>query len=279
MYHIKRKNIRLLALLAALSALCGCNSEDISKELPAEAFSMTSSPPIELHVETWQTRASTVEMTTSDTTIITTAKLPEETQWRQYYASDFSEEYNDFLSRCVFVGDSICRGLSAYDIIPARQVVAQGNVAARSIFEYTFRVSGNEMTIIPALVDLKPEYIVFSMGMNDVNITSEETFCENYGYLLSQTQTFVPDAKLIVLSVTPVLESSKFTSNKNIDSFNAALEAYLSDKEGWTYVDIAPAIKNDQNALREGFSGEDGVHLAPDAYYDILYRLCQYIVG
>lgn len=279
--EIKRIS-NITAVLLVLSAVGGCASEDISKDLPPEAITFTSSPPIELKIETWPSKETTPALTTTGETspsAVTTAEIPADTEWRQYYASDFSEEYNDFLSRCVFVGDSICRGLAAYDIIPAKRVVAQGNVAARNIFEFTFRVGGDEMTIIPALVDLKPEYVVFSMGMNDVNITSQETFCQNYGELLSQAESFIPNSKFIVLSVTPVLESSKFTSNENIDSFNEALEAYLADKENWTYVNIAPSIKNDKNALREGFSGEDGVHLAPDAYYDILYRLCQCMVG
>ncbi|MBO6093439.1 MAG: hypothetical protein J6P40_07445, partial [Oscillospiraceae bacterium] len=66
----------------------------------------------------------------------------------------------------MFVGDSICSGLKAYELLPANQVLAVGNVAARNIFEdwVEFKVNGEKMTLLPALVDLKPKYIVFSMG-------------------------------------------------------------------------------------------------------------------
>ncbi|MBP5604907.1 MAG: SGNH/GDSL hydrolase family protein, partial [Ruminiclostridium sp.] len=193
-------------------------------------------------------------------------------------------KYKEFISKCVFVGDSICSGLKAYDILPADLVIAVGNVAARNIFEdwVQFSVHGSKMSLIPALVDLDPEYIVFSMGMNDVNITSEKGFCDNYKKILSETEALLPDAKLIVLSITPITygESGKlFTDPENIDSFNVALKDYLDSTEKWTYVDVEHEMKNTNNMLKDNYLGSpDGVHLTPDAYYAILYQLGERMV-
>ena len=257
-------------LLAASLSLCGC-SVDISGGLPPQAIVFTDTREKESIPES----SDTGQPQTSEPE---NEEAPPETS-RMIYESSFPEEYSELVSRCVFVGDSICSGLSAYGIVPEKNVVAQGNVAARNIFDYTFDVGGTEVSLLPALVDLKPEYIVFSMGMNDVNITSQDTFCENYAEIVSLTESFIPDAKIIILSVTPVLADSKFTSNENIDSFNEALKNYFADRQDVLFADISTAIKNESNALRSDYSGGDGVHLAPGAYYDILYELCRIVLG
>ncbi|MCR4779569.1 MAG: SGNH/GDSL hydrolase family protein [Ruminiclostridium sp.] len=291
-------------LLSAVMALGSC-SQDISGSIPAAATvnipeEVTSSTAAATEAVTEKTTTTTekttVVTTTSETTTTeaeTTAESatePPETVQTQvseelvetYKTYVMSDAYNDFISKCVFVGDSICSGFKAYGILPPKNVLAQGNVAARSIYDYTFKVNGDEMSILAALLELKPEYVVFSMGMNDVNMTSEQTFCENYGELLSQVESFLPDATLIVCSITPITygESGKlFTYPSNIDSFNAALKEYLDASEKWIYCDITHDMKNSLNLLKSAYLGSpDGVHLAPDAYYAIMYQICERMV-
>lgn len=298
---MKKRNITALAA-AAVFAVSGC-ATDISKTLPPDTEAV--------EVLATQVTTTTPEETTTPkpTTTTTTTTTPFETTTEPESETDISEDttaepsegtytiysdeygyypitgsYKDFVSKCVFVGDSICSGLKAYDIIPSDRVCAVGNVAARNIFEdwVEFKVNGNKLPLISALVDLKPEYIVFSMGMNDVNMTSEATFCKNYEEILSQVSSFLPDAKLIVLSVTPITygENGKlFTTNDNIDCFNAALKEYLDGTGKWVYADVAHEMKNTHNMLKDNYLGSpDGVHLAPDAYYCILYQLCERMV-
>ena len=286
------------ALLAAVMMLSAC-SQDISQTLPPLTSTTESAAEPQTEVTTpADTTTTTTAAVTSTAEFTTTSRdtetSPDETPEpvtetkvsdeageqivETYKTYVFSDEYNDFISKCVFVGDSICSGFKAYEILPSSQVVAQGNVAARNIFDFTFKVNGSELSVLPALVDLKPEYVVFSMGMNDVNMTSQEAYCENYGELLSQVETFLPDATLIVCSVTPVLSTSNFTSNENIDSFNDAVKEYLEASGKWYYADISHELKNSLNGLKTDYNGGDGIHLAPDAYKAILYQLCERMV-
>ena len=306
---MKHRNVKLAAAVSAMLMMSGC-AQDISKTLPPEVTAVealaTQSTDDTTTTTTTVTTTSATTTTTAETTTESVSEVSEDIpadtsdaagdtttaaeqvtypmysdEYKQYI---FSDEYNDFISKCVFVGDSICSGLKAYDILPADRVAAVGNVAARNIFEdwVEFKINGSSMSLIPALVDLAPEYIVFSMGMNDVNITSEQTFCNNYENILSQVESFLPDATLIVCSVTPVTygESGKlFTSNDNIDSFNHALKEYLDSTGKWIYADIEHDLKNTHNMLKDDYLGSpDGVHLAPDAYYAILYQICERMV-
>ncbi len=291
------QNKLILRIAAVLSAfiLAGC-STDISVTLPPSKNSPASSSRTtagttvpetsetsELSVQPETTPQETPEETTE--ALVTREEPAVETVLSDEQATETYKNYvltdddKEFISKCVFVGDSICRGLEAYDIIPNDNVLAVGNVAARNIFDFTFKLSGSEMSLLSALVDLKPQYIVFSMGMNDVNMTSQQKFCENYGDLLSQVQVFLPDSQLIVCSVTPIIYTSRFTSNANIDSFNTALKEYLDSTNKWIYVDITHELKNSLNALKSQYDGGDGVHLAGAAYYAILYQICERMVS
>lgn len=266
-----------LALIICTSGCYGNISErsltDITSASP-ESVTETEKP----QTTTKKPVITTVKITTTGTTVPETTEETTEPIIEDYNSFIFSDEYNEFLSDCVFVGDSICSGLKMYEILPSKNVVAQGNVAARNIFDFSFKVGKEKLSVLSALVNLKPKYVVFSMGMNDVNITSEKTFCENYEELLSLTEGFLPDAKLIVCAVTPISADSKFTTNENIDSFNAALKEYLDETEKWTYVDITRELKNSANALKTDYNGGDGVHLSPAAYYAMLYQVCERVV-
>ena len=298
---MRRKPERAAAavLAAAVLTLTGC-VQDISHTPPAVSETETAAPAETTATTTATTTTTTAATTTTATTTTTAVTTTEESTTESAADTDstadttteeivetyktyvFTDEYNEFLSKCVFVGDSICSGLKAYDILPAKNVLAQGNVAARSIYDYTFKVNGDEMSILAALLELRPEYVIFSMGMNDVNMTSEQTFCDNYEKILSEVQSFLPDTTLIVCSITPITygESGKlFAYPENIDSFNAAIKEYLDSTEKWIYCDIAHELKNSLNLLKSQYLGSpDGVHLAPDAYYAILYQVCERMV-
>lgn len=253
--------------------LCGC----VNIENRTLTESDTSAPPqiVNEAPVTVSVATTTAPENPAASPVSTTTEPPEEEIIEEYNVFTLTDEDNELLSRCVFVGDSICSGLKVYDILPAKQVVAQGNIAARNIFDFTFVVDGGEQSLLSALVELKPEYVVFSMGMNDVNITSQEEYVQNYNDLLAMTESFLPNAKLIVLSITPIDRTSAFTANENIDSFNKALEKSFAENEEnkWLYVNVSDELKNSANALKSKYSSGDGIHLAPDAYYAILSQV------
>ena len=188
----------------------------------------------------------------------------------------FSDADEAFLSDVTFVGDSICYGLEVYDYMPPDNVLAVGSVAARNIFDFTFDVGDAEYGIVDAVKKVQPKTVIFSMGMNDINLTTPEQYCENYMELLDQIHAAVPSAKLYVASITPISNNIDFNNNTNIDGFNAAVKQFLADSgKGYGYVDISSYLKDQWNGLSYMYSGGDGIHLQGHAYSAILYQICQ----
>lgn len=234
--------------------------------IPTESSSETTSAPADAEVTAADTTDTAPESGVSGVSI-------EE----QYSSYTFSEEDEAYLDTCLFVGDSICGGLSHYGILPADHVISKGSVAARNIFDFKFGIGDSETDVLTAILNQKQDHIIFSMGMNDVNMTDTETYVANYFNLLTMVAAYCPDSELIVLSITPILADSDFSTNEKIDSYNAAIkEAIEKDgKPNWKYIDISPELKNSAGGLKSSYESGDGIHLAQAAYYAYLWQIVQ----
>ena len=239
-------------------------------EMTTEAAALTTLP------ETTATEAVTTTEAPAETTVVTTAAPTEQPDQIPDENGLTPEDYA-FLSDTVFVGDSICSGLRVYHMLDDNHVLAQGSVGARNIAEYTFNVNGAEVGITYGLSVLQPKYVIFSMGMNDINLSTPEQYCQNYDILLNSVHSVLPDAALFVASITPIGAESDFTTNDKIDLYNATIQAHLG-AEGYGYLDIASALKSPFNVLKPEYSGGDGIHLQSPTYYVYLQRVCELLV-
>ncbi|MBR6873563.1 MAG: hypothetical protein IKN17_08690 [Ruminococcus sp.] len=291
----------MLAACAAALMLASCGAAESSGEaIPApqtvqttvtEAQTEAPAEPAATTPEVTEAAVTTAEEQTAPEESASEESTPEETEpsaqsgpspdkyeinayGQKMYK--FSEKYEQFVNRLTFVGDSICYGLEVYDYLPPDNVLAFGSVAARNIFDFTFDVSDVEYTITDAVKQVDPDILIFSMGMNDINLTTPEQYCENYMYLLDQVHQAVPSAKLYVASITPISNGIEFNNNTNIDLFNSTIKQYLADSgKGYGYVDIATYLKDQWNGLAYEYSGGDGIHLQSPAYSAILYQVCE----
>ena len=62
------------------------------------------------------------------------------------------------------------------------------------------------------------------MGMNDVNMVYEDTYCENYRKIIQATLDG-SKAEVFVAAITPVC--SDFCANSVIDSFNDTIKQFI----------------------------------------------------
>lgn len=271
-------NKRIIGLAAAVCLLLTACT-DISQRtlptereteliIPAESSSEATSAPADAETEV----SDTAEAADEAASEVGGVSIEE-----QYSSYTFSEEDEAYLDTCLFVGDSICGGLSHYGILPADHVISKGSVAARNIFDFKFGIGDSETDVLTAILNQKQDHIIFSMGMNDVNMTDTETYVANYFNLLTMVAAYCPDSELIVLSITPILADSDFSANEKIDSYNAAIKDAIEKdgKPNWKYIDISPELKNSAGGLKSSYESGDGIHLAQAAYYAYLWQIVQ----
>lgn len=179
---------------------------------------------------------------------------------------------NEFISSTVFVGDSICSGLEAYGVLPDDNVIAATSNSVHDIDRYQVTVGGASYDYVSALKVLNPKTVIFFMGMNDTYL-SAAAYCQNYTAILGKVHAALPNARLYVASITPISASCTYTTNANIDNFNAQIRSTVASI-GYGYVDISTVLKGDNNCLRPEYSGGDGIHVPGAAYYEIVSSVC-----
>lgn len=190
----------------------------------------------------------------------------------EYAAYRLPWDEREFTAQSLFVGDSICRGFREYHIVPLDRVYARGSIAARNFFDFSLYRNDEEEEYTQALAETEPRYVFLSMGMNDINLTDEDTYCENYRRIIDTTLEN-SDAEVYVAAITPI--DSDFSSNYRIDCFNLRMEDFIGENyaERVHYVDFAKHLKDSDGNLKECFNGGDGIHLAPYAYYVALWEM------
>ncbi len=174
------------------------------------------------------------------------------------------------------VGDSIASGFGAYQVLTNPYDFATGNLATRSIDNYTFTYDGSSYGYIEALEHSQPAYIYLSMGMNDVNITTSDEYAENYRNIITKVQEVCPDSVIIVAGITPISVSSTFTTQSTIQKFNEKLKETVdsfADSKVIYYDAYSAVYDAASGGLRADCDGGDGIHLSYSAYSTLLSNL------
>lgn len=173
----------------------------------------------------------------------------------------------------LFVGDSICSGFSAWEVLKSKNVFATGNVGARNLFSYGMYYQREPAELVPVLKKTEPRYVFFWMGMNDVNLTSAEEYCENYNNIILTTLEN-SEADVYVCAITPI-SNLNFTRLAYINEFNDSIRHYIRTNysERVHFVDFTEPLKTSDGTLNEKYNGGDGIHLGREAYYIALHEI------
>lgn len=187
------------------------------------------------------------------------------------------EDEEKITEESLFVGDSICSGFWACGMISGKNVYATGAVGARNLLEYEMYYRNQPAKFVPVLKKTQPKNVFLWMGMNDVNLTTAEEFCENYKTIIDLALENT-DADVYVCAISPI-RNLEFTKLEYIDEFNDAISAFIEAeyKERVYYIDFTAPLKTEAGILDEQYDGGDGIHLSTRAYYIAIHEINQTI--
>ncbi|MFE0555448.1 GDSL-type esterase/lipase family protein [Paenibacillus sp. NPDC058910] len=167
--------------------------------------------------------------------------------------------YQVFFQNSVFFGDSITEGLSFHDVLKEENVLAGAGKTAEFALQD-----------MDELIKRDPERIFILLGSDDILWPADNPKAysmNNYAKLISMIKEKLPQAKVTLLSVTPVTAKAEELEPryKNINDYNQGLKE-LAEKENIGYVDLSPIFSNGSNDLYDS----DGIHFKPEFYTRML---------
>lgn len=186
-----------------------------------------------------------------------------------------------YFSKCAFVGDSITVGLSDYQLVPMKNVIAEIGMNIEKINTEKMQTAFGETTVLDALTQAKPENIYIMLGSNGIAWMSLEEMIEEYSEFTQGIEKSLPDSKIYVLSIPPVTEkkeqSEESILNADIDRYNSML-LELANKNGYYYVDINSELKGEDGKFSEEDAADDGMHFNKSTYDVMLDYILRHVV-
>lgn len=237
-----KKRFILLCLPLAAAIICTACNNAYAVNISDGGISYDNT-----YSQTESTSADT-DKTTSQTKEEEPLPVPEPEPKPDYTITDAMYKYFD---QFALVGDSVCSGFASAGYFKQENNLARPSIAAWNIHQFLI-TSGNLSTdVLVHLYNKQPKYVLFSMGLNDVNLTTKEQFVENYMQLLYQCKQASPNSEFIIMAVTPV--RSKFCKNEKIDEYNSALRYAIENcyYSHYHFVDPTALLKGSDNKLME----------------------------
>lgn len=205
------------------------------------------------------------------------------------------EQIDHYFDDAVIIGDSITRQLQNYTLRErARGRSLLGGVTFLAAYNYmifymttkktssndvNLRYAGKYYTFRDALAAIKPKKAFILLGLNDGARADPSKQLEYYAKGIDAAFEAAPGLTLIVQSLSPVTtyQTAPSLRQKNIDAFNAALQA-LCEEKGAIYLDIATPLKGEDGYLRMEYCSDLKVHLTPkglEVWIDTLRRFAR----
>ena len=175
-----------------------------------------------------------------------------------------------YLDNCVFVGDSLTYGLSSYQILPARNVLASIGLNISKIDTEAIPTTEGKLTAINSLKIKKPSTVYIMLGSNGIAWMNVDTMISKYSDFISEIEKELPNTKICILSIPPVTAQRETASegaikNSTIDEYNSQLLKMANEKK-IHFVDLNTGLKNNSGKLETTKAEKDGMHFKKVSY-------------
>jgi lysophospholipase L1-like esterase len=163
-----------------------------------------------------------------------------------------NEKYADYEVDVAFLGDSLTDGYDLAQYYP-QYVTANRGIGGDTTFDLERRLQ-------VSVYDLKPKVAVMLIGANN-----PDSMLDNYEQILIGLKKNLPDAKIVLLSLT-AMGGEHWGSKNQLAAYNNVTIKLLAQKYGFTFVDLFTPLYD--VSTREVYAGYtvDGGHFTPEGY-------------
>lgn len=264
MYSSKKLILAAAAILALSLSACGESMDYYPLTATTRAGAVTSPPETDPPKDSSGT-TSTAPPETSKQTETSVTPVSDQDNDRAEPSPLSDEEY---LENSLFIGDSICSGLSAYldDYVSGENVLAYRDGRTTNMFSQTYEVNGKAKALDEAFEEISPDFVYFWLGTNEFSSLSGEKFSEYYQKLIDDVTASDRDVKIGIISIAPTGKGYPVTPEK-VSELNDSLEKLAKEMGGKTvYIDVTGVLADDSGFLKKEYDTGDGLHINQKGY-------------
>ena len=180
----------------------------------------------------------------------------------------------------VFIGDSISVRLQYYcasgNYLGDAAFLCATSLSPENVFNPVTQNSihpsynGMKVSVLDGIKLSKAKKVYIMLGINSLRSGTDVT-AEQLKTFIKEVKKVSPDSYIFVQSVTPMTEKSIITAdnlnNHIIQQYNQNLKK-ICDENGWFYIDIAKAMRDENGFLKEEYCSDNtgmGIHFNKQA--------------
>lgn len=160
-----------------------------------------------------------------------------------------------------FVGNSVIDDLDTYNIVPNADFFARTGLTVTSVM--TKSTVKGDVPVIDELKGKSYDKVFLMFGLNELGWEYPGVFQEDYGKLIDEVRSRLPDTDIYIQSLLPVSAEASQKNQNNVNNsrireYNDLLED-LAREKGVTYLDVASVLQDSEGNLPKEASA-DGIH-------------------
>ncbi len=187
-----------------------------------------------------------------------------------------------YLAKCVFVGDSITVGLSDYQLVSMKNVIAEVGMNIEKINTETMKTAYGELTVLDALKEANPENIYIMLGSNGIAWMDIDSMIGEYSTFIDGIKDSLDSSNVYIISIPPVTaareNSDEPIKNADIDSYNSKLLDLANEKKCW-FIDLNAELKGPDGKFPTSDAADDGMHFNKSTYDKMLQFILSHVAG
>ena len=190
-------------------------------------------------------------------------------------------------SKLLFFGDSFIGNLGDYGVVSYSQLWSRGSLGTDSVYDAPITAYGyydGYSSFFSCMDAYAPKEVLVLLNSDRTLHWTPEYLSESCDSFYKNIKERYPDTEFIICSITPVdpyyssegwMQQEGFDRNDRINKMNANM-CELCKKYGFRFMNAAESLKDPSTGCcRDGYIGDDGIHLSYDGYVHML----EYIKG
>jgi len=182
-----------------------------------------------------------------------------------------------FYGNSVFIGDSIMNGFRRFSANRAAlthdaQFLSSGSYSAvhalnpEDALHPLFRGESRPVWESIPMMDVDEVFIMF--GTNEIGIFKTEDVAMHIELLGNKILETSPQAKIHLISMTPIYRGVTKLNNAKVDALNVLLQE-IAERRNWGYVNIHDPLCDEKGRLQEKYCSDEYVHQTMRAYSEV----------
>ncbi len=192
----------------------------------------------------------------------------------------YDSETDGFFKNSAFVGDSIMLGYKMYCQSKGEGFLGEPLFLASGSFSLWQSVSpvteeslhpeynGEKRLVEEAVAESGSDRVFISLGTNDLGWISPEDCAENYNNLIFRIHTKAPNAKIYIIGLTYMYDSSQKENlnNENMRALNDKMREYAESYDYVKFINIGDRLIDENGGLKPEYTSDNYVHISSEGY-------------